>query len=314
MESSRMKDIIIDTDPGCDDALALAYAFRSGHFNVRALTTVCGNAALETVTNNAIFVRDFFGASAVPVWSGARAPLAGALSTAVVHGENALGRLSPQRAEPDSSDAVAELARLLSDEPGCVTIVALGPLTNLASLMRRFPGAIEKAKQLMILGGALRPPGNKGPVAEFNFFVDPEAAHEVLEASVPKTLVTLDACLQVVLQREDFLEIKDGRLRQFALDLMEPYVEANEREEGIRGAIMYDPLALYVLANPEGAVAREYSAVVETKGEYTRGMLVADQRAIKHPRLNIRVAEAVNSKQFRDEFLRALNQRSALDS
>ncbi len=301
-------DVIIDTDPGCDDALAIMFAVRCGRFRIRALTTVCGNGPIELVTKNARYVLDALGKPEIPVFSGAKTPLNAQWQPAVVHGESCLGRIVAPGEIELTNDAVERMNEFLCAEPGRISIVALGPLTNLANLIERFPGAIEKAKKVIILGGAVRPPGNKGRVAEFNFWVDPEAAKRVIEHAFSKTLITLDACFQVVLQREDFLGIRDEASRTMALDLMEPYIEANEAEEGIRGAIMYDPLALHFLVNPKAATVVEHDVVVETQGDFTRGMLVADLRAVPNKKHNVSVVERIDPAVFRADLIQGINQ------
>jgi inosine-uridine nucleoside N-ribohydrolase len=302
-----MLAIVIDTDPGCDDALALFFALQSSKFSVKAVTTVCGNASIEAVTRNAAHILKLLGHSSVPLFSGASAPLAASLVNAVVHGEGGLGRIRVEGTTPLSGDAPERIRDILEANPGKVTVVALGPLTNLAHVAQRYPGTLEKAREVVILGGSVRPPGNKGRVAEFNFFVDPEAAQLVLASKARKTLVTLDACLPVVLQREDFLSIADPALRAAALDMMEPYIEANAAEEGIHGAIMYDPLPFYYLVNPSAATLVPHDVVVETKGEYTRGMLVADLRPIASRVMNVTVAEKIDPALFKRDFIKGIN-------
>lgn len=198
--------VIIDTDPGIDDALALILALQSPELCVDAITTVSGNVHVDLATQNALTVLGLFPLERRPlVAKGADRPLARPLSTAVhVHGDDGLGGLSRlrtaaghRRYPPASTalsplDAVTCLLDRIRQAPGELTLVALGPLTNLAHALRRDASVVRHLAGVVIMGGAVTVPGNVTPVAEFNVYVDPEAAQEVFSAALPLTLIGLD--------------------------------------------------------------------------------------------------------------------------
>lgn len=200
--------VVIDTDPGVDDFLALVLALRSSELRVEALTTVGGNCPLRLATRNALRVLEYTGSEGVPVYAGAARPEAGAFRYApYFHGPSGLtARMPRPRVGPASGPAVGALARLLASRPGGpLRVIALGPLTNIARLVRERPAAARNIGQLVIMGGALESRGNVGPghYAEFNIWNDPEAADSVLRSGVPIRLIGLDVCNLVRLGHGD---------------------------------------------------------------------------------------------------------------
>ena len=205
--------IVIDTDPGVDDALALALAFASPELTVRAVTTVAGNVDLETATANAVYLLDLLAPGHAPrLAKGCAKPLARSLVTAEeVHGSDGLAGITRLDGwhRPDTSRQLArgsavdvmldEIKR--STEP--LTVIALGPLTNIAAAITRDPAAMRRISSLVVMGGSLYAGGNVTPYAEFNFYVDPEAADAVLAAGLPLTLVPLDVTHQLVVRERN---------------------------------------------------------------------------------------------------------------
>jgi len=253
--------IIIDTDPGHDDALAIMLALKSG-LEVRAVTTVAGNAPIERTTTNARFILGLLH-SEVPVYSGATKPLVRELRTAVVHGKSGLDGLDPTNPPGLTGDAAERIIELVKREE--ITIIALGPLTNIAAAIRKDPATMRRVKELRIMGGAVRVPGNMSPVAEFNIFVDPDAAKIVFDFPIKKVLVPLDACNHVQLQLNDFERIK-GPLRDPVLKMMRPYIENTAAHQGVHAALMYDPLTVFSLLD-QSYVSEELAIKVETSDE-----------------------------------------------
>jgi purine nucleosidase len=257
--SGYMK-IVLDTDTGVDDAIAIVLAANSPEIELLAITTVAGNAPVSECTRNCLLLAELLWPDDPPlVARGAAAPLVKELLTAPeVHGPDGLGgeigSLPPPHLTPSptaATDVIAEAARA---NPGEVTLVATGPLSNLVSALREDPGALAAYRRIVVMGGAFHIPGNTGPVAEFNFYVDPEAADEVMNAGLPITLVPLDATTRSPLMRAD-LEARSRYVRppraRPGRDLaailsraLDHYFRREFEESGLRGGYMHDPLAV----------------------------------------------------------------------
>lgn len=252
--------VILDTDPGVDDALALLYLQAHPCLRLLALTTVFGNADVATTTRNALYLKSRFGLDA-PVHGGAGQPLARARGKAPahVHGANGLGDIDLEGFDPPSpdprsaSEAIIEIAR---SRPGEVTLVAIGPLTNLALALRAAPDIAGLVAQVVVMGGAFGTHGRNGnvtPFAEANIYNDPEAAAEVLAAEWPLTVVPLDATLSCLLTRAqiDHLAERGGQPGRFAKAVSQGYTAAYARHQGLDGCVLHDGAALAWLTRPE---------------------------------------------------------------
>ncbi|MBI4214449.1 nucleoside hydrolase [archaeon] len=301
-----MKKIIIDTDPGHDDAMAIMLAVKSSKLDVMAITTVAGNSTIKNTTRNARYVLGLLEMENIPVHSGASRPLLRPLIKAVVHGDSGLAGIDPTNPPCLTGDAPDRIAEIVKH--GGVTLVTIGPLTNVATAMLRHPKEMNKLDQIVTMGGTIRAPGNKNRVAEFNIFVDPEAADIVMRFPVKKTLVPLDACNHVRFQLADFSAIQNKHLREPLLDMARPYIRNIAADLGVKAALMYDPLAVFYLLEPKACVSRKYNVEVETKGELTRGMTVADLRQVKDAEPNVTVVEQVDERAFRDQFVAILSE------
>jgi len=297
------KPIIIDTDPGHDDALAIMMLEKSGQFDVKAITTVCGNSTIENVTNNACFVLDLIG-SQTPIYSGAKKPLKRKLIQAVVHGKSGLAGADVSRKEKLTRNAVEKIIEIVRKNPKKISIVVLGPQTNIAEAFLRDPKLPRLIKQLVIMGGAVTVPGNKNRVAEFNILVDPEAADIVFCAPVKKVLIPLDVCNEVYLNLNDFRKLEKSPMYPQIISMMKEYIKGIATFEKEKKAFMYDPLAAYYLLNPKAYVLQKMDVRVETKGEITSGMTVADRRKWGEKNLNMEVATKVQRNVFVKDFLR----------
>ena len=297
--------IIIDTDPGHDDAMALMLACKSDEFDVLAVTTVAGNSTIENTTRNARFILDFIGRNDIPVYSGAARPLKRSLVQAVVHGMSGLAGIDPQNETHLTNDAADQILRLVRENPNELTIVTLAPLTNIAEAIVRDPVAMSQVKQIVSMGGAISVPGNMNRVAEFNIFVDPEAASVVLQfESISKTLVPLDACNHVQMSLDDFKRVRDVPLRKLLLKMMRPYI-ANI---GNDAALVYDPLTVFFLLQPNSCKTGRFNVQVETQGELTRGMTVTDRRTVTDGlEPNVTVVTDIDAEDFVNRFSDALN-------
>ena len=300
--------IIIDTDPGHDDVMALMLACRSAEFNILAVTTVCGNSTLENVTRNAQFILDFLGRKDIPVYSGAEKPLERELIQAVVHGASGLDGIDPTNEAVLTGDAVDQILRLVKSNPNEVTVVALGPLTNVALAIQKDPQTMMLVKEIVMMGGAINVAGNKNRVAEFNIFVDPEAADIAMRFPAKKTLIPLDACNHVLMQLQDVARIKDAPLRNLLNKMLKPYIANLAKDTGLKGALMYDVLTIFYLLQPTSCQTEMHSVLVETKGEITRGMTVVDKRKVTDGMdANVTVVMNIKSQDFIECFVETLS-------
>ena len=300
------RKIIIDTDPGHDDALAIMLIEKSELFDILAITTVAGNSTIQNTTNNARYVLDLID-STTPLYSGAPDPLKLKLVQANVHGPSGLAGATITKQERLTGDAVDQIISIIKNNPKEVTILALGPLTNLAEALQKDETIAPLIQEVVMMGGAIAVPGNKNRVAEFNIFVDPDAADIVFSAPVKKTLVPLDACNDVFLTLDDFKLLKNSHLYKPIRAMMTHYIEGIRAFENTTGAIMYDPLAAYFLINPSSYITELMDVQIETQSELTRGMTVADRRkwGDKHP--NVLVAKSADRIAFVKDFLEILS-------
>lgn len=312
--------VVIDTDPGVDDALALCLALRSPELRVEAITTVAGNVPVELATRNALRVLDLLRPAPRPLLAqGASEPLKRPLQTAPeVHAGDGLGgattltepdgrpRYPNPPIGPDRTDAPDLLAEMAERFGARLTIITLGPLTNLALALRGHRALLRRVGRVVAMGGALRVPGNVTPVAEFNVWVDPEAAAEVLEAGLPLRLVGLDVTHQVRLTPGDLPPPADPVAR-FIRDITPHALAFSKAAEG-GGMPLHDPLAVAASADPTLCTWEAYPVRVETRGELTTGMTVADLRPGRRGRsgLPCEVAVAVEAERARRFILERL--------
>ena len=247
--------VILDTDPGVDDALALLYLRARPDLRLLAITTVFGNADIKTTTRNALWLRRRLGLEA-PVHKGAAKPLdrPRGPSPVHVHGENGLGDIDlagPPLPPVDPGAAHEKIIDLVRAHPDKVTIVAIGPLTNLALALRAAPDIASLVAEVVVMGGAFAR-GNVTPFAEANIHNDPEAAAEVLAAPWPITLVPLDATLPCVLTDDAARDMaKAGETGRFVHDLTRGYAATYARHEGLDGCVLHDVAALVRLTRPD---------------------------------------------------------------
>lgn len=259
------KKIIIDTDPGLDDALALILALKSRNLDISLITTIAGNSNIDNATKNAKYILNLLEIEDIPISSGSEKPLKKDLTTASVHGESGLGALKHDTKIDLNRKAVNDIISVIENNSGEITLVALGPLTNIANAIKENPGSVKKLKELVIMGGAIDVKGNITEFAEFNFFVDPEAAEIVLNFPVKKTIVPLDVCNKIFLTLNDFKKIRDPNIRKPVLIMMSSYIDNMFQYHGIKHAIMFDPLTIYYLLRPN-LKTEKYNLVIEKEG------------------------------------------------
>jgi len=312
------KRVIIDTDPGVDDALALLLALRSPELQVEAVTTVDGNVPVEQATKNAVLLLDLFGPKSRPILArGAAQTLRkGFIRVQSVHGSDGLGELhrfknsdgSPRYLYPqlpqDIPDATEVLMDLLRRYPDEVSLITLGPLTNLEEALKADEKRVKSLQEVVIMGGAIGVPGNITPAAEFNMFMDPYAAKRVFQSGLPIKLVPLDVTEEVCLEQmeiESLAHAMDEPLDRFLSDVTSKAVEYMKQVRGMAAIHLHDPLAVGVAIDPSMVKTTFLHVDVEKHRGITQGMTLADLRHIqddlKQPP-NLHVALEVAAERF----------------
>jgi inosine-uridine nucleoside N-ribohydrolase len=273
--------MILDVDTGIDDALALALAVRHPGIRLEAVLTVAGNVGVDLTTRNTLTVLDWLGATHVPVAAGADAPLRGPLREASEwHGADGLGGAAlPRTRRTALDDAVGYLIERVLAEPGELTLVCVAPLTNLALAVQRVPEVVGAVREVVLMGGAARAPGNSTPVAEFNIYADPEAADIVFRQSWPLTMVGLDVTSRVLLTHGDRDALPGDHSPEEVL--VREVTRRHFDGLGVDAIALHDPLAVAVAVERDLVSVVETEAAVETRGEHTRGQTVVDLRANK---------------------------------
>jgi len=302
--------VLLDCDPGHDDALAITLALARPELEVLGITTVAGNVGLRETTRNALRVLALLGRTDVPVAAGAAAPLMRALEIAAdVHGESGLdgADLPEPTSEVRPEGALAFLRATLEAAPGPVTLIPTGPLTNIAQLLLAAPGLAPKVAHVCLMGGAVRE-GNWTPAAEFNIWVDPEAARIVFRSGLPLTMVGLDVTHQALFRAPDLerLEAVGTAVSRVFADLLRFYARFHRERYGWDGSPIHDAVAVAHVAVPGLVRVEPYRVDVETTGELTRGRTVVDTRGVPGPEPNADVAVALDRDRFADLLVEAV--------
>jgi purine nucleosidase len=307
--------VVIDCDPGIDDAIAILLALGNPNLDVRAITTVAGNRDIEQVTANALQIATIAGRSDLTIAAGASAPLRRApVRAGAIHGESGLGNYQPQPpiARLDSRSATEVLSDAIRSDPGHVVVIGIGPLTNLALALRADPELASQARELIFMGGAYTR-GNITPAAEFNMYGDPEAAAEVLAARWSKvTMVGLELTDQARATEDviDRIRAVGTGPANFVADLITPYALAEKAAKGVAAPAIHDACAVAVAADPRVTVTRSAVVNVETRGDYTSGMTVTDfSHRTSGP--HVEVATDLNTERFWTLLLDALDRASS---
>jgi len=300
-----MRRFLIDTDPGTDDAVALIMALTHPHITIEAITVVAGNVGLDKTVQNALYLVERCGKSdSVPVYAGADKPLAAINqhAAAYVHGHDGMGDIGlpltgRTPAPGHAADAIIQAVR---NYPSEITLVTLGPLTNLAIALQQDPGIVAHIPRVVVMGGAPDGVGNTTSTAEYNIYADPEAADIVFRSGLPIELVGWDVSTKYgLLTFDDCESIRaiGTPLAQLAIDIQKPVIAYWLRDYGYPAACMPDPIAMAVALSPTLAKSEPMQVEVELEGALTRGMTVVERRLHKATP-NMRVVTHVDRAWF----------------
>ena len=276
------RKIIIDTDPGQDDAVAILLALASPELEVLGIVAVAGNVGLHHNANNALKIVELANRTEIPVYAGCARPMRRHLVTAEhVHGETGLN--GPDLPEPKTALQAQHgvdyiIDAIMAAEPGTITLCTLGPLTNIGMALVKQPAIAERIAEIVMMGGAYFEVGNITPAAEFNIYVDPEAADVVLRSGVPVTMLPLDVTHQIQSTPERLAAIlalgnKSGKAVHAMLTFSETF---DLQKYGWAGAPLHDPTVIAYLLQPDLFEGRHCNVTIETASELTVGMTVAD--------------------------------------
>ncbi|MFD0870405.1 Pyrimidine-specific ribonucleoside hydrolase rihB [Chlamydia abortus] len=309
MNSSDRRKIIIDCDPGHDDAIAILLAAASPKVELIGITTVAGNAEVDKTTINALKVCEIAGLHEVPVAKGAGQPLVRKRETAPdIHGDS--GMDGPMLPEPTKTiveeHAVDFIIRELLQSDGDITLVPTGPLTNIAMALRKEPAIAPKIREIVLMGGGTF--GNWTPAAEFNIYVDAEAAKVVFESGVPIAMFGLDLTHQALATPEVQKRIREigNPVSDFVEELLQFFMQTYKEVFGFDGAPIHDACCVAYCIDPSVFTCRKLHVDIETKGEFTYGMTVVDTLGTTGKEPNAHVALELDIDKFWNLMINAL--------
>jgi pyrimidine-specific ribonucleoside hydrolase len=292
--------ILIDCDPGHDDAIAILLALVSPEIELRGVTTVAGNQTLDKTTRNALKILELAGRTDIPVAAGADRPLERTLQTAAhVHGESGLD--GPDLPEPSTRPIDAHAVDLLDEliEPGIV-LVATGPLTNVALLLHRHPDIRDRLDRIVWMGGAIAE-GNVTPAAEFNAFVDPEAAAAVFGSGIDVTMIGLDVTHQALFTPEHAERLRGtGAAGRTVAELADFFIEFHRRRYGFDGAPVHDAVAVAQVIDPTLVQTLRCNVEIETRSQHCDGRTVVDRWLVRDAPRNADVGIGIDAERFHE--------------
>ncbi|WP_340051924.1 nucleoside hydrolase [Pseudomonas proteolytica] len=282
-QAAEKIDLIIDTDPGADDVVALLFAMASPQeLNIRALTTVAGNVRLDKTSRNARLAREWAGREEIPVYAGAPKPL---LRTPIyaenIHGKEGISGVTvhePKKGLADGNAVDYLISTLSTAKPHSITIAMLGPQTNLALALTQAPEITQGIKEVVVMGGAHFNGGNITPVAEFNLFADPLAAEIVLKSGVKLTYLPLDVTHKILTSEARLKKIADlnNNASKVVGDILNEYVKGDMEHYGMTGGPVHDATVIGYLLKPELFTGRQANMVIDSREGPTFGQTIVD--------------------------------------
>ncbi len=302
------KHIILDTDPGIDDSLAILLAAASPEIILDGIVAVHGNVSTEQTTKNALSVLELAKATHIPVYKGCDVPLVKeSLLSPETHGNSGLGyaQLPEPLTQPRAEHGSDYIIEQIMSRPSEVTLVCIGPLTNIALAIRQEPRIVENVKEAFIMGGAIQHPGNTTALAEYNTFVDPHAAHIVFHSGMPITLTPLDVTYQCIFTKDDaerLLKI-DSPITKFIADSTRFYMEFHDEYQSIEGCVINDPMTLALTFMPEICDYQDLVVDVDLSTGVGLGNTFADFYNYEKKKPNMKVAMSVRPRLFMESFL-----------
>lgn len=294
--------VVMDVDPGHDDALAILLAYARPEIDLRAITVVAGNQTLPKTLRNCLQLCTVAGITDVPIAAGAAAPILRPQEVAPeVHGESGLEgpQLLEPAIQPEPVHAVDLIARAIRESDRPVTVIPTGPLTNIALFLLKYPELKERISHICLMGGAIAE-GNKTPSAEFNIYVDPEAARIVFNAGVPLTMLGLDVTHKALITPEHSRRLRDtgGKVSIVVADLLDFFTLWHEQVYQMGGAPLHDPCAVAQVIQPGIVTTRFLNVDVEVHGELTAGRTVVDLWKVTGKEPNVHVGVDLDTPAF----------------
>ncbi len=303
---------IIDTDPGVDDALAIIYALNHSKLPIHTITTVSGNVCVDQASLNSRIILDQL-RQTTPIVIGQNQPICYELQMAThFHGQDGLGNVTSQldyynfyeKNEPVLADETI-LSLVKTQPPSSVRLICIGPLTNIAQAILADAEQMKKVSEIVLMGGAFECYGNVTSTAEFNIYVDPQAAAIVFSSGIPITVLPLDITRQVEITADQLhtaMSNSNAPWREFVWSITQLSMDFHQRQRGSRGLYLHDPLAVGYVLRPDLFKTIEANVRVETRSDLTRGMTVADLRH-PSPQPNAQICVQVNTELFLNHFL-----------
>jgi purine nucleosidase len=300
--------VILDTDPGIDDALAFILLKAMPEISLQAITVTHGNTSVEKCTTNALKLVELLGMQDIPVAMGATEPLVRALSIAEeTHGDTGLGHaiLPEPKTQVIQENAANLIIDIVNANPGEITILCIGPVTNLALALLKEPTLRKKIKNVVSMAGTIHYPGNATPSSEYNVFCDPESFDILLRSGIDLTIIPLDVTYQCLFTKAHVARLDGARedIRTFIDRSTAFYMEFHAEYQGIQGCAINDPLAAAILVKPELVTFRDYYVDIELHGEFTTAKISADHFNATGKAPNAKVAMEVDVDAFMDFFI-----------
>jgi purine nucleosidase len=304
--------IIFDTDPGIDDALALLLLAVSPEIELLGITVTHGNTSQEKCLKNALSLVELAGIEEIEVMRGATEPLVKELSVAEeTHGDGGLGYAKLPTAFKKANEKPAHdfIIEMVEKHPDEVTILAVGPMTNVALALLKRPEIAKKVRSIISMGGAIHYPGNATPQAEYNVFCDPEAFDIVLRSGIDFTLVPLDVTYKCIFTKKHLELINTARpeIKNFIADSTRFYMEFHVKHQSIEGCAINDPLAAALLLDSTLVKLEDYFVRVDLMGATSKAKTIADYYGALNQKVNAHVAMQVDVERFMDLFVERMN-------